>query len=54
MGCGSSSTSRDIEPLSAKENTRLVHIEKGTNVKLRPHSNNIVFVFGEITTIRIV
>lgn len=50
MGCGSSK-SRDVELLlhrQAEENTRLVHIEKGTNVKLRPDNDNIVFVFGEV------
>ena len=56
MGCGSSA-SRDVEPIShrqAEENTWQVHIEKGTNAKLRPDTNNIIFVFGEIITIGIV
>lgn len=49
MGCGSSA-SRDVQSLShrhAEEKTKQVHIEKGSNVKLRGDSDNIVFVFGE-------
>ena len=51
MGCGSSA-SRDVQ-LSVSSNhhckkiTKQVHVEKGSNVRLRLDDNNIVFVFGK-------